>query len=107
LVVFGYSANYKNIEKYYEKWHVIFDTCKKGIGFLSPALNICNVARGRIDCFIDFGSSMEGHAAGALILKNAGGIIYNYDLTEWDHTTNGIIAINNNLKQEVETIYKI
>jgi fructose-1,6-bisphosphatase/inositol monophosphatase family enzyme len=101
LIVFGYSANYNNIEKYYERWHIIFDNCKKGMGLLSPALNICNVARGRIDCFIDFGSSMEGQAAGALILKNAGGVMFNYDLTEWDYKIKGIIAINNNLKEEI------
>jgi fructose-1,6-bisphosphatase/inositol monophosphatase family enzyme len=101
LIAFGYSANYKNIKKYYEKWHIIFDNCKKGIGLLSPALNICNVARGRIDCFIDFGSSMEGQAAGALILENAGGVALNYDLTEWDHRIKGIIATNKNLKKEI------
>lgn len=81
LVTFGFSANYMNINKYYEKWSYIFDNSKKGLGALSPALNICNVARGRIDCFIDFGSSMEGHAGAALILKNAGGAVLNYDLT--------------------------
>ena len=107
LVVFGYSSIYKNIEKYYKKWHELFDHCKKGMGLLSPALTICNVARGRIDCFIDFGSSMEGHAAGALILKNAGGIVYNYDLTEWDYKTKGIIAINKNLQGEIERINRL
>jgi len=107
LVAFGYSSIYKNIEKYYKKWHEIFDHCKKGMGSLSPALNICNVARGRIDCFIDFGCSMEGQAAGGLILKNAGGIVYNYDLTEWDYKAKGIIAINRNLQEEIERINKL
>jgi myo-inositol-1(or 4)-monophosphatase len=97
LVVFGFSANFKNIEKYHDKWKYIFDNSKKGLGLLSPALNICNVARGRIDCFIDFGTSMEGHAAGSLILKNAGGVVKNYDLGDWDHRVKGIAASNKNI----------
>lgn len=95
LVTFGFSANYKNINKYYKDWTQLFNNCKKGMGVLSPALNICNVARGRIDCFIDFGSSMEGHSGASLILKNAGGMNLNYDLTSWDYKTKGIIASNN------------
>lgn len=58
------------------------------------SLTICNVARGRIDSFIDFGCSMEGQAAAALILKNAGGKVFNYDFSEWDHRQKGIVATN-------------
>ncbi len=94
LAVFGFSANYKNINRYYQEWSYIFENAKKGMPLLSPALNICNVARGRTDFFIDFGSSMEGHSAAALILKNAGGNIYNYDFSEWDYKCKGIIATN-------------
>lgn len=97
LVAFGFSANFKNINKYYKDWTRLFNNCKKGLGVLSPALNICNVARGRIDCFIDFGSSMEGHAGASLILKNARGMNLNYDLTSWDYKTKGIIATNKTL----------
>lgn len=92
LVVFGFSANFENIKKYYEDWRTIFVNCRKGMGLLSPALNICNVARGRTDCFIDFGSSMEGHAGAALILRKAGGICMNYDGSLWDHARKGVVA---------------
>ncbi|MBN1412987.1 MAG: hypothetical protein JW969_19260 [Spirochaetales bacterium] len=94
LIVFGFSAHMENIKKLYSQWRTAFDGCKKGLGLLSPALNLCNIARGRTDCYIDFGSNMEGHAAGALILKNAGGAVYNYDTTEWEHTSKGIVATN-------------
>lgn len=97
LAVFGFSANHNNIERYYKEWAIIFESAKKGMPLLSPALNICNVARGRTDCFIDFGSSMEGHAAAAHILKNAGGRIYNYDLSEWNFKSKGVIATNSSL----------
>jgi len=68
---------------------------------IAPALTICNVARGRIDAFIDFGSSMEGQSAAALILKNAGGKVINYDLSAWSHNTKGIIATNGSLDLSV------
>ena len=35
---------------------------------------------------------MEGHSASALILKNAGGELYNYDYSKWDYKSIGIIA---------------
>ncbi len=54
-------------------------------------------ARGRIDAFIDFGCSMEGQAAAALILRNAGGTQYNYGFSEYDHRKKGIIAANSRL----------
>ncbi len=94
LVAFGFSATMENIRRYHEDWPDVFDRCRKGLGLLAPSLNICNVARGRIDAFIDFGSSMEGHAAAALVLQNAGGIARDYDGVDWDHTTRGIVATN-------------
>lgn len=97
LIAFGFSANIANINRYHRDWPALFSDCKKGMGLLSPALNICNVARGRTDCFIDFGSSMEGHAGAALILENAGGAIANYDLSKWDYKTKGCAAVNNKL----------
>jgi myo-inositol-1(or 4)-monophosphatase len=94
LIVFGFSANFTNINRYYNDWRHLFTDCKKGMGLLSPALNICNIARGRTDCFIDFGSNMEGHAGAALILQKAGGTVLNYDLSQWDYTNKGIVAGN-------------
>lgn len=102
LITFGFSANIQNINRYYQEWPLLFTECKKGMGLLSPALNICNVARGRIDCFIDFGSNMEGHAGAALILKNAGGIAANYDLSDWNHKSKGCIMTNKNIFTKVK-----
>lgn len=105
FIVFGFSANLRNINRYYQEWPLLFTDCKKGMGLLSPALNICNVARGRIDCFIDFGSNMEGHAGAALILENAGGSICNYDFSEWSHKTKGCIAASKNFYHRARDCY--
>lgn len=92
LVVFGFSARMDRIRRYYEDWGWIFDGCRKGVGWTTPALTLCNVARGRVDAFFDFGASPVGHAAASLILGNAGGVVRNYDLTEYDHRTTGVIG---------------
>lgn len=97
-VVFGFSANFKNINRYHSEWGTVFDVCLKGLGLLSPAMNLCNVARGRIDAFIDFGCSMEGQAAGGYILQKAGGKISNYDRSPWNHYETGIVGTNGHLK---------
>lgn len=97
LIAFGYSTNYTYINDYYKKWKHLFDNSKKGLPLISPALNLCNMARGRIDTYLDFGCSMEGQSAGALILKNAGGKLWNYDLSNYNHQIKGIIATNGKL----------
>jgi len=104
LMAFGFSANYEKITKYYQQWRYILENCKKGMPLITPALTICNVARGRIDAFIDFGCSMEGQAAAALILKNAGGQVYNYDYSEWDHRKKGIIATNGKIDHQIKQL---
>lgn len=97
-VVFGFSANFKNINRYHFEWGTAFDGCLKGLGLLSPAMNLCNVARGRIDAFIDFGCSMEGQAAGGYILQKAGGKLSNYDRSPWNHYETGIVGTNGHLE---------
>ncbi len=97
-VGFGFSANFKNINRYHSEWGIVFDGCLKGLGLLSPAMNLCNVARGRIDAFIDFGCSMEGQAAGGYILQKAGGSLLNYDRSTWKHYETGVIGTNGHLE---------
>lgn len=97
-IVFGFSANYRNINRYHSEWGQAFDSCQKGLGLLSPALNLCNVARGRTDAFVDFGCSMEGQAAGGYILQKAGGQVLGYNKDRWNHCKTGIVATNGSLE---------
>lgn len=94
LVAFGFSAKMAAIQQYYQDWKILFESCRKGVGWIAPALTLCNVARGRIDVFIDCGASMVGQAAASLILKNAGGVLLNYDMTEYSYQSKGIIGCN-------------
>lgn len=92
LVAFGFSARMDTIGRYYNDWGHLFADCRKGVGWIAPALSLCNVARGRIDVFIDYGASMHGQAAASLILKNAGGILINGDMTVYSHRSSGVIG---------------
>ncbi|HAK47618.1 MAG TPA: hypothetical protein DCO79_17075 [Spirochaeta sp.] len=94
LIAFGFSANPRNIKRYLEEWNGLMCNCKKALPLITPALTICNVARGRIDAYIDFGSSMEGKAAASLILENAGGKIEGYMEEEFDYKKKGHICYN-------------
>jgi myo-inositol-1(or 4)-monophosphatase len=102
LVVFGFSARMERIRRYYEEWQWVFEGCRKGVGWTTPALTLCNVARGRIDAFIDFGASPVGHAAAAFILRNAGGVVRSYDLKEYNHGLEGVIGCTPGLLAEME-----
>ena len=101
LVAFGFSANIRAIKQYYADWPETFEKCKKGIAWICPALSICNVARGRLEAFIDFGCSYEGQAAASLILRNSGGAMFNYDHTDYDQRVKGGIFTNGNFEIEM------
>jgi len=60
----------------------------------SPALDLCNVARGRMDAVVSKGTTPEDHAAGSLILTEAGGIVENFANRLWNVDETGIIATN-------------
>ncbi len=94
LLAFGFSVQPQQIERYISRWSGIIGTMKKGLPQICPALSICNVARGRIDAFFDFGCSFEGQAAASLILKNAGGAMYDYPGTAYSASTKGGIFTN-------------
>jgi fructose-1,6-bisphosphatase/inositol monophosphatase family enzyme len=94
LIAFGFSAKMSAIQQYYQDWQMLFESCRKGVGWTAPALTLCNIARGRADAFIDFGASTYGQAAGSIILKNAGGALLNYDMTAYSHRSTGVIGTN-------------
>ena len=61
----------------------------------SPALDLCNIARGRMHGYVDNGTTPEDHAAAALILAEAGGTVQDYGATDWDIRRPGVIAASN------------
>jgi fructose-1,6-bisphosphatase/inositol monophosphatase family enzyme len=101
FLTMGYASDKENIKKglkTVEKLSLVFK--RVSVNF-SPALDLCNIARGRVDALIDNGTTPEDHAAGTLILKEAGGSFQNYNRETWDVNTRGIIATNTHLHSQL------
>jgi myo-inositol-1(or 4)-monophosphatase len=61
----------------------------------APALGLCHLAEGRIHALVCNDTWEEDHAAGALIVQEAGGTVGNfYHPQEFNHREFGIIATN-------------
>jgi myo-inositol-1(or 4)-monophosphatase len=75
--------------------------CRRVVINFAPALDLCNIARGRIDGLMDNGSTPEDHAAASLILTEAGGRLSDFDQPDWDLNRTGIIASNGRLHDQL------
>ncbi len=60
----------------------------KGAG----ALSMCEVATGRADAYIRMGSSAWDYAAGALVLREAGGIVTDLSSIPWEPSSKAVLA---------------
>eukprot|EP00762_Andalucia_godoyi_P004677 ANDGO_03655.mRNA.1 Inositol monophosphatase 2 len=61
----------------------------------SCALDLCYLAAGELTCYIEDGPWPWDTAAGAVILTEAGGVIYSLDGSEFDVGKRGLLAGNN------------
>lgn len=74
----------------------------------APALGLCHLAEGRIHALVCNDTWEEDHAAGALIVKEAGGVVSNFYHTHlFNHREFGIIATNeSSIHQEIVELLK-
>lgn len=99
----GSEADIKHGLKTIEK--LALNSRKVVVNF-SPALDLCNVARGRMDGVVSKGTTPEDHAAGSLILTEAGGTVENFDNELWSVDEKGIIASNGSLQNLIANIVR-
>ncbi len=104
IFVLGLSFNPKKYSEYMRDWENILTKTKKCLFWTAPAQTICNVACGKINCFIDMGCSTHGQSAASLILRNAGGYLTDYDCTKYSHNSEGIIAASPELYNKIEKL---
>lgn len=91
---FGLIENYLNTMRF-------LMTNTRGIRRLgSAAIDLCYVACGRFDAFWEYGLHPWDMAAGALIIKNAGGKVCAFDKSDNYLFTGKIIATNANYFEE-------
>ena len=67
--------------------------------FGSAALDLAYVASGRIDGYFQNGLNLWDIAAGTLIVKEAGGIVNNYDLEKTNNIK--VVASSENINQKM------
>lgn len=74
---------------------------RKVIINFSPAMDLCNTARGKLDGVVTRGTTPEDHAAGSLIVTEAGGKVENFGNSRWNINEKGIIASNGYLHKNI------
>jgi len=104
LIASAYSAEEKAIKKGLKTIEKLALSSRKVLVNFSPALDLCNIARGRLDGLVDNGTTPEDHAAGSLIVKEAGGCVQNFDDEDWSVNKIGIIASNEKLQKSIKGI---
>ncbi len=72
----------------------------------SASLELCYVATGRTDGFIDVGSKLWDLAAGFLIVKEAEGIVTNFKGEGWQINTKSTIAANKKIHKRLLKLTK-
>jgi myo-inositol-1(or 4)-monophosphatase len=79
--------------EYYTKFMVPDMFSRRLVPQFAPALGLCRIAEGRTHALICNDTWVEDHAAGSLILQEAGGCCTNFYIKEsFDHRQSGIIA---------------
>jgi myo-inositol-1(or 4)-monophosphatase len=75
LLATGHAAGPKAIDEYLKMYAVMAERCQGIRSAGSAALDLANVAAGRIDGFYQKGLKPWDYAAGALLVSEAGGIV--------------------------------
>ena len=101
FIAAAFSADEKDIREGIGVINTLALKCRRVVINFAPALDLCNIARGRVDALVDNGSTPEDHAAASLILSEAGGTVANYFESGWDFMKTGIIAGNSKIEKEL------
>jgi myo-inositol-1(or 4)-monophosphatase len=91
---FPYRANLKYLDRYLEMLKVVM---QESAGVRRPgsaALDLCYVAAGRVDAFFEFGLAKWDIAAGALMIREAGGRISDFHGTDGYLESGNVVAGN-------------
>ncbi len=106
FVAAAYSSSEQNIHLGLKTVEKLSLASRRVMINFSPALDLCNIARGRLDALADSGTTPEDHAAGSLIVEEAGGKINNYKYKNWDVEKVGIVASNGLLQAKLKSSIK-
>lgn len=101
LIATAYAAGEEEIQEGVRILQRVAMRTRRVVLNFAPALDLCNIARGRIDGIIDNGSTPEDHAAASLIVNEAGGTLQNLHRDTWDVNITGIVASNGLIQEDL------
>jgi len=104
ILASAYSANENDSKNGLKAIKSMALQSRKVLVNFSPALDLCGIAKGKLDGLVDNGTTPEDHAAGSLILSEAGGSIENYDDENWNVNSVGLIASNGKLQNDIRKL---
>jgi myo-inositol-1(or 4)-monophosphatase len=94
LLATGFSYQIAERSESYHLWTVINNTAQGVRRDGSAALNMCYVAAGRLEGFYELPVNAWDIGAGAIIVREAGGIVTNYDGSPFGLYDRQVIATN-------------
>jgi myo-inositol-1(or 4)-monophosphatase len=92
LVAISFSANLPRGSVEIRRFVEILHACQSVRRLGSAALNLCYIAAGRLDAYLVPNAKAWDVAAGALILREAGGLLSGLNGADFDLTTSEILA---------------
>ncbi|HEX7456645.1 MAG TPA: inositol monophosphatase [Candidatus Nanoarchaeia archaeon] len=104
LVVFGRGRQKENKEVFAEVFNKVSTKIRTPRVFGSLSLDLAYVASGKFEARIDLGNGWRDHAAGALLVREAGGAATDLNGEEWNFDKNNIVASNRKIHRELLTV---
>ena len=104
FIASAYSSDESHIKRGLKTVEQLALNCRKVVINFAPALDLCNIARGKLDALVDNGTTPEDHAAGSHIVTGAGGTVKNYKKNSFNVDETGIISSNGFLQRAIEDL---
>ena len=102
LLISGFPFEKNSIKKNLKDIEKFFDAGTRGIRNMgSAALNLCYVSCGRFDGLWEYGLKPWDHAAGSIIITEAGGKITKINGEKYEVFKNDILATNSKIHNEM------
>ena len=107
LIAIGTSPYYKELaEENFEIFKKLFQNSLDVRRSGSAAIDLAHVACGRIDCYLERNLKIWDYAAGMLLVREAGGVVWNYEGEDATDTYMGdILAGNRQIATVVQREY--
>jgi myo-inositol-1(or 4)-monophosphatase len=101
LLATGFSYQIEERRNSYVLWNVINNTAQGVRRDGSAALNMCYVAAGRLEGFYELPVNAWDIGAGAVIVREAGGIVTNYNGSAFGLYDRQVVATNGHIQDQL------